>query len=173
MPELFLSAQDVPDEAVGNGTRARWWVFVVLAGLALALDLWVKSLVVASLTLGERRQILPFLDLHYGVNDGVAFGMLSGRPAVIFPAVALALLAVVAYVALDRRLLAAVAGGLLAGGSVGNVYERIIYGHVTDFLRLPYWPTFNVADVFIVTGVGLLLLNLALDARTPSSSEGR
>ncbi len=173
MSELSLSAQDVPDEVAGSGTRARWWIFALLAGLALALDLWVKSVVVGSLALGERRQILPFLDLHYGVNDGVAFGLLSGRPSIIFPAVALALVAVVAYVALDGRLLAAVAGGLLAGGSVGNLFERIAYGHVTDFLRLPYWPTFNVADVFIVTGVGLLLLNLVLDVRTPSSSEGR
>ncbi len=170
MAELSLNA---PDEVVGGGTRARWWIFVVLAGVALTLDLWVKSAVVESLALGERREVLPFLDLHYGVNDGVAFGLLSGRPSIIFPAVAVALLAVVAYVALDRRPLAAAGGGLLAGGSVGNLFERIVYGHVTDFLRLPYWPTFNLADVFIVTGVGLLLLNLALDLRREPASEGR
>jgi len=164
---------NTPDRVVRGGTRARWWVFAALAGVALTLDLWVKSAVVESLALGERKEILPFLDLHYGVNDGVAFGLLSGRPSIIFPAVAVALLAVVAYVALDRRPLAAVAGGLLAGGSGGNLFERIVHGHVTDFLRLPYWPTFNLADVFIVAGVGLLLLNLALGLRREPVSEGR
>jgi signal peptidase II len=53
-----------------------------------------------------------------------------------------------------------VAGGLLLGGSLGNLWERVTKGEVTDFLRIPHYPTFNLADVFIVTGVILVAVSL-------------
>ncbi len=66
-----------------------------------------------------------------------------------------------------------VALGLVIGGSVSNLVDRVRLGHVTDFLDLRYWPAFNLADTFIVVGVGVLLLALvASDARGCASGEG-
>lgn len=58
----------------------------------------------------------------------------------------------------------------MAGGSLGNLAERVANGHVTDFLHLPYWATFNFADTFIVIGVALMALTLLLDLRGSRSS---
>jgi signal peptidase II len=60
-----------------------------------------------------------------------------------------------------------VALGLLIGGSLSNLIDRIRLGHVTDFLDFRYWPAFNLADSFIVIGVGILLLALAAADREP------
>ena len=60
-----------------------------------------------------------------------------------------------------------VALGLLIGGSVGNLVDRLRLGHVTDFLDLPYWPAFNLADTFIVVGVAVLLAALIAAERQP------
>lgn len=134
---------------------------------ALALDLATKRVVQEVLHLGEQRQVLgPFRLLHVA-NDGVAFGLLSGRQSLIVPAASLAFLAILAYVFLDRRPIAALAGGLMAGGALGNLLERVVNGYVTDFLDVPYWPTFNLADSFIAVGVALMALTLLLDLRNP------
>lgn len=151
--------------------RTRWVVFAVAALGALAVDLATKRLVQGLLHLGQQEPILgPFRLLHVA-NDGVAFGLLSGRQSLIIPAASLALLAILAYVFLDRRPIAAVAGGLMAGGALGNLLERIVNGHVTDFLDVPYWPTFNLADSFIAIGVALMALTLVLDLRGSPSRE--
>ena len=149
--------------------RLRWEVVAGLAAAVLVLDLGTKRAIRGTLALGESRDLLPFLELRHHANDGAAFGLLSGRQSFILVAVGLAMAAVVAYVFLDRRLVAAVAGGLLVGGSLGNLVERVAYGRVTDFLQLPHYPTFNVADIFIVAGVGLMAITLVRDyLRGPS-----
>lgn len=151
--------------------RIHWGRFALVAGAALLLDLATKRFVQEAFHLGEHRPILGAFRLQYEVNDGVAFGLLSGRQSLIVPAAAVAFLVIIAYVVLDRRPIAAVAGGLMAGGSLGNLAERIADGHVTDFLHLPYWPTFNVADTCIVVGVVLMGLSLLLDLRAGPGSE--
>lgn len=156
----------------GTGARVRWVLFGVAAAVALAVDLATKRIIQGTLEVGESHRILGAFRLQYGLNDGVAFGLLSGRQSLIIAAAGLAFLAIVAYVFLDRRPIAAAAGGLMAGGSLGNLAERVANGHVTDFLHLPYWPTFNFADTFIVIGVALIALTLLLDLRG-SRSPGR
>lgn len=145
--------------------RIRWEILGLLATAAVILDLVTKRMVQTSMTRGEARSLLPFLELRYHVNDGAAFGLFSGRQTFILVGVGLALIAALVYVFLDRRPIAAIAGGLLLGGALGNLIERIAYGRVTDFIRIPYWPTFNVADIFIVAGVALMALTLVLDSR--------
>lgn len=143
----------------------RWALFGSAAAVALVVDLATKRMVQSTLELGETHPILGAFRLQYGRNDGVAFGLLSGRQSLILAAAGLAFLAIIAYVWLDRRPIAAAAGGLMAGGSLGNLAERVANGHVTDFLHLPYWATFNFADTFIVIGVALMALTLLLDLR--------
>ena len=103
------------------------------------------------------------LGLALQFNSGTAFSLFSGAGVWIVPV----LVAVVAGVAVlawrTRRLLPAVAFGLLLGGALGNLADRVLRGHrgdVVDFVTLSHWPTFNVADASITLGVVLLVAAL-------------
>ncbi len=147
-------------------TILKWSLLVVVTAICTALALWTTYLVEQRLVLGEVRQILPFLSLQRSANSGVAFGLLGGRMAVILPANAVAILVVLVYVYMERRpVLAGIAGGLIIGGSLGNIIQRVTGdGDVTDFLKFPYWPNFNLPDVFIVAGIALVFLGLIVEA---------
>jgi lipoprotein signal peptidase len=145
----------------------KWSLAMGIAVVCLAIDLASKYIVRSTMALGgpgapgDRYQLLPFLTLERASNQGVAFGLLSGRITVIVVAACLALLLVIVYLALEPRpIVGGVAGGMLIGGSIGNLLERLTRGHVTDFLRLPHYPTFNAADIFIVVGVVLVAVSL-------------
>lgn len=158
------SVMDEHDATVIAPGRVRWEVVAGLAALVLALDLATKRMIQNVFVIGEQKDILPFFGLQYHVNDGAAFGLLSGRQTFILAGVALALIAILVFIFLDRRLVTAIGGGLLAGGSLGNLVERVAYGRVTDFLQLPHWPTFNIADIFIVAGILVMAATLIRDS---------
>jgi signal peptidase II len=103
--------------------------------------------------------------VHYR-NTGVAFDFLSGGGVIVVVITAIALIALVAYFAThpDRRGLW-VPTGLLIGGAVGNLLDRIINGYVTDFIKFPDWPAFNVADIAITVGVISLIWVLEFGTR--------
>lgn len=147
-------------------TIVKWSLFVVVAAAALCLDLWTKHLAEQNLVLGETNKILPFFYLERTANDGVAFGLLGGKSALIVIANFVALLVVATYVFVERRpILAGIAGGMVVGGSVGNLVQRLAGdGHVTDFLMFPHWPNFNLADVFIDGGIAVIVLGLIVEA---------
>jgi signal peptidase II len=138
----------------------------VIAGICVALGLWTTYLAEQRLVIGEVHKILPFLSLQRSANSGVAFGLLGGRLPVILAANAVAIIVVLVYVHMDRRaVLAGIAGGLVVGGSLGNVIQRLTGdGHVTDFIKFPYWPNFNLPDVFIVLGIVVVFLGLLVEA---------
>jgi len=144
----------------------KWSLLVVVAGICLGLCLWTTYLAEQRLTLGEINKILPFLWLQRTANSGVAFGLLGGRLPVILVANAVAIVVVLVYVFMDKRaVLAGIAGGMVVGGSLGNVVQRLSGdGHVTDFLKFPYWPNFNLPDVFIVLGIVVVFLGLVVEA---------
>lgn len=144
----------------------KWSIFAVVAGICAALGLWTTYLAEQRLVIGEVDKILPFLWLQRTVNSGVAFGLLGGNLAVILPANAVAILVVLAYVFMDKRAtLAGIAGGMVVGGSAGNVVQRLSGdSHVTDFLKFPHWPNFNLPDVFIVLGIVVVFLGLLVEA---------
>lgn len=124
----------------------------------LSADQLSKYLVRRWIDAHESIELLPFLSLENVKNSGIAFGMLQGHSGlIIFTSSAIVLLLVATGLAImhDSRFLLPLA--FLVGGSVGNLIDRFAFGHVTDFLRLPHWPAFNLADVFIITGVVLLL----------------
>ena len=129
-----------------------------MAALVLALDQLTKHTVATGVAAGEAKKFLPGVNLVHVRNTGVAFSIFSGGGTLVlvFTLVALALL--VGYFAMhpDRPWLW-IPTGMLVGGAVGNLIDRIANGAVTDFIKLPHWPAFNVADMSITFGVLVLL----------------
>jgi signal peptidase II len=128
----------------------------------LAVDQATKALARAGLRRGEEDPVLPGLKLVHVRNDGVAFGIdIGGGTTLLVVLIALALLALVLYFARHHaRPLIWLPVGLLMGGALGNIVDRIRDGAVTDFLKISLWPAFNVADVAITVGVIALLFVL-------------
>lgn len=143
----------------------------LLAAAVLLLD-QLSKWVMVELVLDDRRmiEVLPFFNFSLVYNRGVSFG-LFGSNSVWGPYVlsALALAVCVALVVWARRAetrMLVVAIGIVIGGAIGNVIDRLRFGAVVDFLdfyipgtQLPHWPAFNVADSAIVIGVGLILID--------------
>ena len=107
---------------------------------------------------GEEDSILPAVTLVHVRNTGVAFGAFSGGGIIVVVLVALALSALLYYFVthIDKPLIW-LPTGMLLGGSIGNIIDRVRDGAVTDFVKLPAWPAFNVADISITFGVLVLL----------------
>jgi signal peptidase II len=144
----------------------KWSVLVVVAGICVGLALWTTYLADHRLVIGEVHKIFPGLSLQRSANNGVAFGLLGGNKPIILAANGVAILVVLAYVFMDRRaVVAGIGGGLIVGGSLGNIVQRLTGdGHVTDFIKFPYWPNFNMPDVFIVLGIVVVFLGLLVEA---------
>jgi signal peptidase II len=129
-----------------------------LAAGVLAADQASKAIVRGSIGRGERIDVLPGLDLVNTRNTGVAFGFFSGGGTVVAVIAAVALLALLAFFATHLgRPLVWLPTGLLLGGAAGNLVDRAREGAVTDFVDLPLWPAFNLADTAITIGVLALL----------------
>ena len=130
-----------------------------VAAAVIALDQLTKALVRSGLEFGERRELIPgVLDIVNVRNSGVAFGFLSGGGAILVVGTALALLALVLFFATHTgRSLVWLPTGLLLGGALGNLIDRAREGSVTDFVKFPHFPAFNVADTAITFGVIALI----------------
>jgi signal peptidase II len=154
-----------------SGAAARSWCRAgALCGLVLIADQTAKAVVEAHVTLGEEIDVLGPLGLTLTHNRGVAFGI-AGGAGVPLVLVTLAALGLVAYLFSrdPTRPGMWVAVGLVAGGAIGNLADRVRADAVTDFIDLPPWPPFNLADVSITAGVLLLVLIYLRDAeREPS-----
>ena len=153
--------------------KLRWLVLIVLI---LAADQATKLWVLAALQPYEVIPVLPSLNLTLVFNEGAAFSFLAdagGWQRWFFVALALVVSGVLLVwlwrLKPEDRLTAA-GLSLVAGGAVGNLIDRIAYGHVVDFVdvywRAWHWPAFNVADSAITVGVGLLLLEAFLPKRS-------
>jgi signal peptidase II len=127
--------------------------------LVVALDQLSKAAVRKSIVPGETRGVLPGIQLVDTRNRGVAFGFLPGRHVAVSVLVGAALLLLLLYFArhYDKPLIW-LPTGMLLGGALGNILDRLRVGSVTDFVKLPLgWPPFNLADTSITLGVLLLL----------------
>ena len=125
----------------------------------LFIDQVTKALVRGGVELGSEDPVFPLVTLVHSRNRGVAFGAFEDQTAVVVVVITLAIGALVAFFATHRdRPLIWLPTGLLAGGAIGNIVDRIRDGYVTDFIKLPSWPAFNVADMAITIGVVALVL---------------
>jgi len=135
--------------------------------VVVGLDQLTKHTLAAEVAAGEQRKFLPGIELVHVRNTGVAFGFFSGGGAVVLVFTVIALSALMGYLALrpDRHLLW-LPTGMLVGGALGNLVDRVVHGAVIDFIKLPLWPAFNVADMSITFGVLVLLWVLEGPRRT-------
>ena len=126
--------------------------------LVVVLDRITKHEVKSGIAVGDVHKFLPGVQLVDVRNSGVAFGFFSGGGALVLILTLTALTALLVYFALhpQRRLLW-LPTGLLVGGALGNLIDRFSSGSVTDFIKLPLWPPFNIADMAITFGVLSLL----------------
>ncbi|HUZ43591.1 MAG TPA: signal peptidase II [Acidimicrobiales bacterium] len=132
-----------------------------MVALVVSADQLSKSLAQRALESGDVHVLGP-LDLELSYNPGVAFGLGRGLSPALVVAGVMIVVAAVAMTSSLRDRTSAAAAGLVAGGAVSNLADRLIRGHggaVIDWIHLSHWPTFNVADSCIVVGVGLLVLS--------------
>jgi signal peptidase II len=139
-----------------------WASLAAVATAAVAADQVTKSAISRGLALGETVDLAPPLTLWHVQNRGIAFGAFTNRLPVVAALTAAAVVWMLVFFARSggRHALIPVALGLLLGGSLSNLFDRVWNGYVTDFIYLHWWPTFNFADSFIVCGVALLLVAL-------------
>jgi signal peptidase II len=152
---------------------ARPWALAgILCAVVVAADQAVKARIESSLTLGEEVDVLGPLSLTLAHNKGVAFG-LAGGAGIGLVLVTVAALALIAFVfSRDPGKPGLwVAVGLLAGGALGNLVDRLAAGEVTDYIHIGSWPAFNLADIAITIGVVLMVLIYLRDAE-PAGGDG-
>lgn len=142
-----------------------------VAVLAVAVDQATKALVRAEVTPGERIDVGGVIDIVRVANRGIAFGMLddAGSVVIVIAAIAFAALLGVFLASAERPGLW-LPIGLLAGGAIGNLIDRVREGFVTDFIDPPRWPAFNVADIEITAGV-LILIAVYAFGNEPAAGE--
>lgn len=141
-----------------------WLALVALA--ILILDQLSKQAVIDSIVRGDAVDVIFGIQFVHSRNSGIAFGFLSGEGALV-PVLGLVVLAVVmAWFASHPRLpFAWLATGLIAGGAIGNLVDRLRHGAVTDFISVGSFPSFNVADAAITCGVVLFALIAIIDPK--------
>jgi signal peptidase II len=152
--------------------------YVLLIAVTLILDRWTKSLIQTRFVLNESSSIVDgFFNITYVRNTGVAFGIFSSISSPVksillslFTVAAVAVVVIYALRSPVRNWLLQVSLACILGGALGNLYDRLSYGYVIDFLELYFrdyhWPAFNVADSAISTGVVLLAIEIFRNENT-------
>jgi signal peptidase II len=148
---------------------AQWLALGAIAFAAVAADQLTKHLVAAKLGLDEGVHVVGPFWIHNVRNSGIAFGLFASATAAVIVLTGVAVVWMLGYFARSgaRHPVLPIALGLVIGGSLSNLADRVRLGYVTDFLDFRYWPAFNLADSFIVIGVGILLAALAVSDREP------
>ena len=145
-----------------------WWLLLTL--LVVVLDQWSKHAIEAALRYGEVVPVLSFFNLTLAYNPGAAFSFLAdagGWQRWFFVALALAFTVFIIYelrkLPLTERIMGVVYG-LILGGALGNMVDRLTNGYVVDFILFHYqgwiFPAFNVADISLFTGASLWILTM-------------
>lgn len=161
-------------------------IFLLGLGLAVVTDQITKHLVLDRFDIGESQSVIPgFLSFTSIRNPGAAFGFLSQTDSsfripffILVPLFALGMIFLLARKLEERDIRQSFALSLIAGGALGNLIDRIQFGHVVDFLDFHFrsqwhYPAFNFADVAICLGVGLLLFSNFQETRDSLSQQRR
>jgi signal peptidase II len=162
----------IPQWGAGRSLAAgvrQWLGLGAVALAAIAADQATKLIVSSTVELGDEVEVIGPLSIHHVQNSGIAFGLFSTATSMVIALTAIAVTWMVVFFARSggRHPILPVALGLLLGGSLSNLIDRIRLGHVTDFLDVRFWPAFNLADIFIVAGVAVLIGALLLADREP------
>ena len=144
--------------------------FLWIALIALILDQWTKTAVVANMELYQSIQVTGFFNLTYVHNYGAAFSFLhqaGGWQRWLFTGIALIVSGLILWWLRQtnrEQIMLPCAFSFILGGALGNVYDRIVHGYVIDFLDFYYqqwhWPAFNIADSAIFIGASLLIIDM-------------
>jgi signal peptidase II len=139
--------------AAGTVVRA-----ALVAAAVVIADQVTKAIIRSEIKPGERVDLVLGIDLTHTRNTGVAFSMFSGGGPLVVIIVCVALAALVAFfITHIHTRLVWLPTGMLIGGAAGNLIDRIRLDAVTDFVKIPHWPAFNVADISVTLGVIILL----------------
>jgi signal peptidase II len=165
-----LTPVSVAERSLGADVQ-QWAGLGLVAGSALAADQVTKHVVTSTVSLDDSVHVLGPLSIHHVQNTGIAFGLFSGATAIVVVVTAAAIVWMLAFFARSaaRHPVLPAAFGLVIGGSVSNLFDRVRLGHVTDFIDIDWWTfrIFNLADSFIVVGVVILLVALVVADRAP------
>jgi signal peptidase II len=147
---------------------AQWLALLAVAGAAIVADQLTKQVVGRTLAVGESVDLVGPFSIHHVENSGIAFGLFASRTTLVIAITGAAVGAMLWFFAHSgrRHPVLPVGLGLVLGGSIANLVDRVRLGRVTDFLDLSAWPAFNLADTFIVVGVGILFGALVLGDRS-------
>ena len=127
------------------------------------LDRLTKIAVAKNMSYGQSIHILPkIFNFTYVTNDGTAFSLFKGQNAILAAISVLAIIVIVFYVVTHKNSgpILSLALGLILGGALGNLVDRIKFGHVIDFLDFRVWPVFNIADSSLTIGISMLVITL-------------
>jgi len=163
-----------PATPTSTAPRLRPLLFFASALFILALDQASKEMVRTFMDRGESWPEGWSVRLHYVTNTGAAFGILKDQTGFLIITTFIGLAAIYLYYRYSPfdHLVAPVAMGMMLGGAIGNLVDRLRLGKVTDFVDFPLWPSFNVADSAIVIGIAILILGYAIFAkRAPPGAE--
>ncbi len=165
--------QTTPERTPVPGLRrGRFWIATVLV---IVLDQASKELIRA---LTDRGDIWPSADwpvrLHHVTNSGAAFGIFKDQTGFLVVTTIIGLAAIYFYYRYPPydHPIVPVAVGMILGGAIGNLLDRVRMGEVTDFVDFRYWPAFNIADSAITIGIAILILGyLFTSGRTKPTSD--
>lgn len=133
--------------------------FSLVALLVIALDQVSKTFIKANMTLGQSIPEEGFFRITYSTNEGMVFGIFANQTFLITLTAIVGIAAIIVYsrYPIFNQVLVRVALGLMLGGAVGNLIDRIRLGEVIDFIDVGAWPVFNMADSAVVVGVVLII----------------
>ncbi|MEI6518908.1 MAG: signal peptidase II [bacterium] len=155
-------------------------VAAFIAALVFSLDIILKSFITRTILLsGQKIVVIPgYLDLMSVENQGTAFGLLHGMPVPVLLIIAAIMLMVFVWLLLPfmHKQSGVFIAGIVIGGAIGNIYDRVNYGFVRDFIYFHIdnkfsWPVFNFADICVVTGIILLMIILIVTEIKAANAE--
>jgi signal peptidase II len=168
-----LAAVSVAERSL-SAEGAQWVSLALVAVAAVIADQVTKHIVSSQLALDDEIGIVGPFSIHHVQNSGIAFGLFPDATGAVIAVTTIAIVWMLVFFARGgaRHPVLPVALGLLIGGSISNLADRVRLGHVTDFLDLRYWPAFNLADVCIVVGVALLVGTMLAGEKSPRRRHG-
>ncbi|MCC7362993.1 MAG: signal peptidase II [Dehalococcoidia bacterium] len=151
--------------------RDAW--FLVLAAVAVALDQLTKAMIVAWLDRGDSVPEEGLIRIVHITNSGAAFGMLQGAGPLLAITSIVGMAAILVYLFAPgfANPIMRIGLALMLGGAIGNLIDRVRNGEVVDFVKVPNFPAFNVADSCITVGVIILMWALLWETKTEPDGE--